>query len=136
MMQSHNSKLIYQHRLWQELEHRLNNLQAVCLSIQATVSEVSLALTWQSEDMSLSVLESESMPAEYEGLVQKSEAAKCNIQELSHSLKSLKVQLDAVHKTVSEVEAQLYTSLYGTKKSKISLSSRIIKALKTTVLGN
>ena len=70
------------------------------------------------------------------GIGSKSEAAKCNTQELSHSLKSLKAQLDVVHKTVSEVEAQLYTSLYGTKKSKISLSSKIIKALKTTVLGN
>ena len=73
---------------------------------------------------------------EYEALGQRLEVVKFNIQELSHSLKSLSQLLDVALKMVSEVEVQLSTFQYGTKKSKTSLSSKITKALKITELGN
>ena len=135
-MHHRNSKLIYQHQLWQVLERRLSNLQVVFSLIQTTLSEVSSQVTWQSEDMSLNVLESESTQEEYEALVRKSEVVKYNILELSLSLKNLSQQLDAVHKTVSEEAVRQSTFLYGTKKSKTSLFSRITKGLKTIVSGN
>ena len=73
---------------------------------------------------------------EYEALGQRLEVVKFNIQELSHSLKSLSQLLDVALKMVSEVEVQLSTFQYGTKKSKTSLSSKITRALKITEFGN
>ena len=135
-MQSVNSKLTFQHPSWQELELHLDNLRVVSSLIQTTHSEVSSRLTWLSENMLPKEQVSGLTQEEYEALGQRLEVVKFNIQELSHSLKSLSQLLDVALKMVSEVEVQLSTFQYGTKKSKTSLSSKITKALKITELGN
>ena len=121
-MQYQHLKSTYQPQLWQELGHHLDNLHRVSLSIQTTLSEVSSRLIWLSEGMSHKERVSELTQEEYVVLVQKLEVVNANKHELSHSLKNLNQQYDVVHKMVSEVEVQLFTSLYGTKKSKTSLS--------------
>ena len=129
-------KLTYQHQSWQESEHPYDNSHHVFSWTPMTHSIQSLRATWQSEDMSHKELELELTQEEYEDLVQKSEEAKSNTRELFRSLKNLRQRLEVAPKTESEVEVQQSISQSGTKKSKISLSSKIIKARKTIELGS
>ena len=129
-------KSISQHQSWQVFEHPYDNSLHAYSWTQTIPLIQSLRATWQSEDMSHKELELELTQEEYEDLVQKSEVEKFNIQESFHSSRNLKQQLEVAPKTESEVEVQQSISQSGTKKSKISLSSRIIKARKTIELGS
>ena len=115
-MQSLHSRYRYQHQLWQELEHHLDNLHHVFLSTQTTHSTLYSAVIWPLDAMLHKERESELTLEELEALVQRLEVVKSNILELSHSLKNLRQQLEVAHKMVFEAGQQQFTFQYGTKK--------------------
>ena len=129
-------KLISLHPSWQVFGHPYDSSPHVFSLTQMIPSIQSLRVIWQSDDMSHKELELELTQEEYEDLVLKYEVEKFNIRELSHFLRNLKQRLEVAPKTESEVEVQQSISQSGTKKSKISLSSKIIKARKTIELGS
>ena len=114
--QSLHSKYLSQRRLWQELEHHLDNLHRVFLSTQTTHSTLYSAVIWPLDARLHNERASELTQEELEDLVLRLEAVKSNIQELSHSLKNLRQQLEVAHKMVFEEGPQQFTFQFGTKK--------------------
>ena len=128
----HNLKSIFLLPLWLVLGLLCASTLAAFWLILTILYLLFFLVIWPLAGILLKGLALGLMQVESVGLIQGLGAVRSNIQELFHSLKSLKQQSNVAPKMVLEVVVQRFTSLYGTRKLKILSYLKTIKDRKTT----